>query len=117
MEEIEPQDTIMECLRALGGQLTSFVGTGLLESGKCEKQLKLFLARAWMGVPRHPRRVCLMDKRFNGSEIDLLGLEHGMPEFWMETKCSFRQDPGDAKKSARSAVTQVITARLVLGAD
>lgn len=77
----------------------------LLVGGQVEKQLKWLLAAAWqMSDPE--TRAYVMDKNFP-RQLDLLALESCEPRFWMETKCTFRQDENQSQKVAYGALRQV----------
>jgi hypothetical protein len=100
-------DPVVQSLKLIKERrlLASFTKPRVLANGKLEKQLKLFLATAW--IRRGRNRACVMDKRCNRRELDLLALQNAEPRYWVETKCDFRESPREAKKSARDALRKV----------
>lgn len=77
----------------------------LLVGGQVEKQLKWLIAAAWQ-VSNPAARAYVMDKNFS-RQLDLLALESREHRFWLETKCTFRQDQGKSQKVASDALRQV----------
>jgi hypothetical protein len=77
----------------------------LLMGGQVEKQLKWLIAAAWQ-ASNPETRAYVMDKEFS-RQLDLLALENREPRFWLETKCTFRQDQGRSQKVAYDALRQV----------
>jgi hypothetical protein len=116
-EDLDDSDPVLQCLSKVDSMLTDFVSLDVLANGKLEKQLKLFMAAAWMRQATDSVRACVMDKRFNRKELDLLALEAAGPAFWVETKCSFREDPTEARISALDAIAKIRAARLALDED
>lgn len=107
---IRRDDPVLSCLKSLRRLLQPLCDTDVLSNGKIEKQIKLFLAAAWLEGGMEDR-ACVMDKKFNGCELDLLALRNRQPRFWLESKCDFREKPTEAKASARRALEQVRKAR------
>ena len=103
---LRKNDPVVRCLRRATRLLEPLGKTDVLSNGKVEKQIKLFLAAAWL-ERRMRDRACVMDKKFNGRELDLLALRNGLPKFWLETKCDFREKSKEAEASARRALQQV----------
>ncbi len=110
-QRLHDQDPVVQSLRLItrGRLLAPFTRSRILANGKIEKQLKLFLAIAWIRGGRN--RACVMDKRFNGRELDLLALQNAKPRYWIETKCDFREAPREAEDSACDALEKIYRAR------
>ena len=104
---------VCECLASVSPRLQDpeLPSHYLLVGGKVEKQLKYFVGATWQAMGQG--RAYVMDKRF-ARELDLLAFENLRPRFWMELKCSFREDPTDSLHSATRALiqTQQIVAAL-----
>jgi len=115
-------EEIRDALKAAGEKLESASLGRVLGNGKIEKQLKIFLAAAWVGqMPE--RRACLMDKQFNRVELDMLGFEIPSgnevagPVVWIETKCDFIQKADEARMTAGQARNQIAGARARMAYD
>jgi hypothetical protein len=113
-EALDDDDEVVKCLAQMRGMLRHLSSADVLANGKVEKQLKLLLASAWI-KGHEDTRACVMDKRFNRRELDLLALQKGIPKFWIETKCDFLEKGNDARSSARQALKQVRSTRSDLG--
>lgn len=96
---------VCECLASISPRLRdpNLPSDYLLVNGKIEKQLKYFVGATWQATGHG--RAYVMDKRFP-RELDLLALENLEARFWMELKCSFREDPIDSVQSATRALIQ-----------
>jgi hypothetical protein len=104
--ELASNDPVVSSLQRVPEILDGLPLTHLLANGKIEKQLKFFLAAAW--VKAEPsKRVCLMDKKLNGRELDFLALEDAAPKFWLEMKCDFADKRREPQLSAHAALGQV----------
>jgi hypothetical protein len=132
MKRLSKKDPVLKCVRAMEGLLAPLKGNSLLVNGKIEMQLKAIIGAAWEKKGRTTRSY-VMDKGFKRRKerskdgqknatgyvkiggLDLLAFEHGEPAFWIETKCSFFEDPVDGRRNSHSAVrqTKATFARLV----
>jgi hypothetical protein len=121
---IAPNDSVRQCAEAIRNLLArlnlgtdSPAATYFLANGKIEKALKTFIGTAWIEA-NVASRAYAMDKRpFDGCEMDLLAFEHAAPIFFIETKCSFAEDPRDVWAAALRALSQTDTLYTNLGAN
>jgi hypothetical protein len=99
------------CVSEMRNRLRPFRHSALLLNGKLEMLIKAFIGTAWEG--KSHTHAFVMDKHFKADKsrpriggIDFLALKQGHSQFWIETKCSFFEDPRDGERSARSALKQ-----------
>jgi hypothetical protein len=117
----EKTDPVLKCLdiARIELQKPEFVQVlHLLSNGKIEIPLKYLISGLWMKEGTTARRHCVMDKDFNGAQIDLLALEsvsagntapgNLQPVFWMETKCNFAAKPDETEKAVSGNVKQFL---------
>src|ERR1700733_10845742 len=102
---------VHNCVSEMRKRLLPFKGSALLLNGKLEMLIKAFIGTAWEAKSR--TRVFVMDKRFKSTRsrrkfggIDFLAFDRSKSQFWIETKCSFFEDPRDGERCARSALRQ-----------
>jgi len=107
---LERTDNVFQCVSTMETLLGLLPVTYLLTNGNIEMQLKAFLGCAWIKLNQSARSF-IMDKQCGrpergGAALDLIAFENRIPQFWVETKCTFSECNDAAINTSENAIEQ-----------